>query len=498
MTIFSRTDLSSSDKPHLLAKTLTCQDHGDMTQLAQEYGLSRPTLYRARNEAEQALQSLLQNDAPSICAVPISEAQLKRAIVALGIESPNSIRSIQALIPILYPTRRPSYGYIQGVLAEAQRNAAVFNRQIDLSKIINAALDEMFSQGDPVLAGVCLDSGYLFSLAHEHKRDALTWKQVLLQAAGQGMSLHNVVKDGAKGIAKGVSLVYPNAQQRDDVFHALYITGKAVRRAEQRAYHSIRQEELAFQELQPLCSSEHDSCYRTWSQQADRCDRAIARYEAAESSLSMLHSLFSSVCHVSGELMTREMAQQRLTQVIEGLRRAHHKECDKAATYLENRVPGLTLATDALHQRLSTLCERYPRECVELTCRMIEARRTFDKASAKKQKRLSIEMLGCYRLLSQALSEPELEAILVEVEQLTEKRHRASSAVEGFNATLRTYLYARKGVNQGFLELFQAWYNLHPRRWGRHQGKSAYEVLTGIKVDDWLTLLGFPPEQTLH
>jgi hypothetical protein len=498
MPVLSRTELNCSDKPHLLAKTLACQDHGDMSQLAQEYGLSRPTLYRARNEAEQALLGLLQGEAPSICAVNISEAQLKRAIVALGIESPNSIRAIQALIPILYPTSSPSYGYIQGVLAEAQHNAAVFNRQVDLSKIINAALDEMFSQGDPVLAGVCLDSGYLFSLAHEKKRDALTWKQVLLQAAEQGMSLHNVVKDGAKGIAKGVSLVYPNAKQRDDVFHAVYITGKAVRRVEQRAYYYIRQEELAFQALGPMDSPEHDSCYKAWSQWADRCERAIARYESAESSLSMLQSLFSSVCHASGELMTRDMAQQRLTLVIESLRQARHKECDKAATYLENRVRGLTLATDALHQKLSTLCEKHPKECVELACRMVESKRIFYKASAKKQKRLSVEMLGSYRLLSQAMSEPELEQMLAEVEQLIEKRHRASSAVEGFNATLRTYLYARKGVNQGFLELFQAWYNLHPRRWGRHQGKSAYEVLTGTKVGDWLTLLGFPPEQTLH
>ena len=355
MTIFSRTDLSSSDKPYLLAKALTCQDHGDMTQLSQEYGLSRPTLYRARNEAEQALQSLLQGDAPSICSVHISDAQLKRAIVALGIEAPNSIRSIQALIPILYPTRRPSYGYIQSVLVEAQHNACVFNRQVDLSQILSIALDEMFSQGDPVLAGVDLDSGYLFSLAHEQKRDALTWQQVLQKAAEQGMSPQHVVKDGAKGIAKGVTLVYPNAEQRDDVFHALYIAGKAVQRAEQRAYRYIRLEELAYQELQPLDSPEHDRFYQAWSQMADRCDRAIARYDAAELSRQRLHNLFSSVCHESGELMTREVAQERLTQIIEGLRQANHKECDKAATYLENRIGGLTSATDALHQKLSAL-----------------------------------------------------------------------------------------------------------------------------------------------
>ena len=45
----------------------------------------------------------------------------------------------------------------------------------------------------------------------------------------------------------------------------------------------------------------------------------------------------------------------------------------------------------------------------------------------------------------------------------------------------------------GFLELFRAHYNLKTRRWGRHKGTSAHEVLTGKKVGDWLTMLGYPP-----
>ncbi len=53
-------------------------------------------------------------------------------------------------------------------------------------------------------------------------------------------------------------------------------------------------------------------------------------------------------------------------------------------------------------------------------------------------------------------------------------------------------MHVRKGVSQGFLELFQAWHNLRTRRSGKHQETSAYQVLTGNPVDDWLTILGFP------
>ena len=74
-------------------------------------------------------------------------------------------------------------------------------------------------------------------------------------------------------------------------------------------------------------------------------------------------------------------------------------------------------------------------------------------------------------------------------------------AIEGFKAALRPYLYLYlylyKGVTQGFLDLFRAWFNLRTRRWERHKGTSAHESLTGQRVCDWLTLLGYPPSPAL-
>jgi len=92
----------------------------------------------------------------------------------------------------------------------------------------------------------------------------------------------------------------------------------------------------------------------------------------------------------------------------------------------------------------------------------------------------------------------QLEEEFIEIKGLLEKRHRASSAVEGFNAALRPYLYVHKGVTENFLELFRAYYNLRTRRWGRHKDTSAHECLTGTPVTDWLALLGYPPSSPLH
>jgi hypothetical protein len=84
------------------------------------------------------------------------------------------------------------------------------------------------------------------------------------------------------------------------------------------------------------------------------------------------------------------------------------------------------------------------------------------------------------------------------VHHVVQNRYRASSAIEGFNAALRPFLYVHKGVTQGFLDLFRAYYNLRIRRWGRHKGTSSLELLTGRVVEDWLDVLGYPARRSLN
>ena len=109
---------------------------------------------------------------------------------------------------------------------------------------------------------------------------------------------------------------------------------------------------------------------------------------------------------------------------------------------------------------------------------------------------LSRHRLAAYGALRDRLGGASA-ALLDAVEAVLHQRHRASSAIEGFNATLRPCLYVHKGVTRGFLALFRAWVNLRTRRWGRHKGTSAQQCLTGQRVHDWLTLLGYPPSPAL-
>jgi hypothetical protein len=145
--------------------------------------------------------------------------------------APNALRPIEEMIPIIYPGVRLFYGKVQGIAAEAEAQAAAFNAKADLAGVRAGALDELFSQGEPVLAGVDLDHGYLFSLALRETRGGEDWAEVLKQGQEQGLNLAVVVKDAAQGIEAGVRQVFPPAEQRADCFHARYELTKATARA---------------------------------------------------------------------------------------------------------------------------------------------------------------------------------------------------------------------------------------------------------------------------
>ncbi len=507
MTGLHRTPLTTSQKVECAARALSGQPqeaHGTVSELSRQFNISRPTVYEARGVAEEVLSEHFEKGEgpPQSVRVDVDEAQLLRAIVALRVMAPNAIRPIEELLPIVYPGVRLSYGKVQSILAQAEARARRFNETVDLSAITVGALDEMFSQGDPVLGGVDLDSGFVFGLELCTSRAGEDWAQVLKRGQGQGLDLSVVVKDSAKGIEAGVREVFPKAEQRDDCFHVLYELNKMRRRLEQRAYGAISDEEEARGALRKIRAREKDKRRehkRRLARARQHCEQAIERFDAFERAFEQVREAMEYVDLDSGQLRTGEEAQRLMEQAAENIARIGDRDSAKLARYVRNRAPGVSLASAALHTKLQDLSGAYPEHAVALACLVWRLASALQKSPSRwskpEQRRL---MLGALAWLTSALGSAPTDKLLKTVKEHLERRYRASSAIEGFNATLRPYLYVHKGVTQNFLELFRAWYNLRTRRWGRHKGTSAYESITGTPVEDWLTLLGYPPSPTLH
>ena len=116
-------------------------------------------------------------------------------------------------------------------------------------------------------------------------------------------------------------------------------------------------------------------------------------------------------------------------------------ECAKLAKYLRNRAPGLVLAQKSVLPRLEALAEPWSAQAVSLACLCWYLVRALHKRPARARYRaLSRHLLGAYGALHDQLG-PASASLLEAVEAVLHQRHCASSAIEGFNATLRPYLY---------------------------------------------------------
>ena len=505
MTGLHRTLLTTSQKVECAALALAGQDvHGTLSALVERFGLSRPTLYEARHTASEVLHQHFEKDetAHRVVHVPVDDAQLLRSVLALRVRGVNSIRAIEGLLAVLFPGVRASYGKIQQILSDAEARATQFNRTMDLSGVHAGALDEVFSQGEPVVAGVDLDSGLLFALELCEQRDAKSWAQVLGQGRSQGLALSVVVKDAGAGIAAGVSEVFPEAEQRDDCFHALYEMNKLRRILERRAYGAIAREVEALSRLRRIraCQQEQRvNAKRALSTASHECVQAVERFDVVNAAMDKLRAAIECVDIESHQLHCPEQVQAMVEQVADTVAGLEVRNAAKLAKYLRNRAPGLALAQASLLPKLQDLGRDYSLDAVSLGCVVWYLVGALRKRPHRARYRaLYRHLLGAYAQLQTHLGAVQAHALLDEVEALLLQRHRASSAIEGFNAALRPFLYVHKGVTQGFLELFRAYYNLRTRRWGRHKGTSAQQCLTGEPVEDWLSVLGYPPSGTVH
>ena len=503
MTGLARTGLTIPQRVELGAAAIAEQGRwGAVSSLAEDFGTTRDTVYSAREQATEVLTRHFEQAPRTRAALTVTEALVMRAIVALRVVAPNSLRAIQGLIPVLYPGVSVSFGYVQGVVAQAERRAAKFNRSVDLSGVDALAVDEMFSQGKPALAGVDLDFGFLAALELRESRSGDDWQEVLRRLADdQHLHPRLFVKDAAQGIAKGISAVFPQAEQRDDVFHALYEMNKASCRFESAAYKALEAQFAIERRITELPRGKKSVTARLKSLRGNLTraraisDRRIDRYDDFRRACSAAREAMQIVDLESGSLRPPERMRRAIKAAAARMRELDHPLATRIGNYIANRADGLVLYAEEMHARLSELAEKHGSEVVRLAALVVrlsaEARRTRPWQDSRHAGPLVVAWSMLHEL-------PDGAAVLAAVEHIFVHRHRASSAIEGFNAALRPHLYVHKRATQGFLELFRAYFNLRRRQWGRHKGTAPYELLTGTRVDDWLTMLGYPLPAQIH
>jgi len=477
-------------------------EYGVVTDLAQDHGIRRQQIYDLRKRARTALEAEFTPAAPKVGSgftLEVTPADMERAVVALRVVTPASIRDIVEVLPTLYGAHW-SYGKVWSVLNEAEQRAASVQAQVDLSGINNIALDEMFSQGRPVLAGIDLDTQYLFQLEVHSSRSGQTWAESLGKLRDQ-QNLHpkRVVKDSGTGLGAGVRACWPGIEENDDLFHAVYMMGKEAYHLERGAYRAIKrvEEDLPYKRARAKTTTKRRSIGQQLRKAREHMDTAIDRYDRFETLRREAGRVLELTDRGSGRLRTSGEVVEVLTRIAAQMADIGGKRVRKVAKYIGNRAEGLGRYLDSLATRLQAVTkEAGGDEVVEAATRAYQASLDAGRrcpAWDRQARRRELAEATRHLLDATGRDLARLQrAVGVVMPQLAH-RYRASSAIENLNSVLRPYLVVQKHAEQGFLNLFKFYWNTRTRQWGRWKGTSAHEMLTGEKVEDWLSMLGFPP-----
>jgi hypothetical protein len=492
--------------------------YGQVTRLAQEYGLCRQTVYRQtdavrddldaqahrqealclRQQLEQArarcddLQRRLDD---AVLLDPDRQAEFAATAQAAGVSLPVARR----LLSVVLRQRTPSVAKLgRWTQAAAQRSAALLEVLDEHSRprVRQAVPDEIFVRRQPILMVVEPESLCWVSGRLAPRRDGATWAEEFNRLP----ALEQVTKDGGTGLAKGLAQANvrrrqegrPVAVEQDDHFHVLREGQRSLRISAGQANRAVDRAWKADKKERRRCRGRRAG-KRTgpasvvalrWRQAQAAYDRWCCQEQAWQQVVSAF-----TLLDPSGRLQTRAQAAATVAAALPVLTGTHW---DKTRAALSR--PELWTYLDRTHEQLAAL--PVPAELCQAALRVEGARRRPGARAGEDAATAALRGLVLVASLVLNLSGAAGAAALAAVRGVLAGVWRASSGVEGLNSVLRMQQSRHRRLTQGLLDLKRLYWNCHEFRTGKRKGQSPYRRL-GVPLPalSWWELLKLPPDK---
>jgi hypothetical protein len=487
--------------------------YGDVSQYAQERGVSRQWVYREAEWVQKLLQEtqqenhglrqrireLLQCQADlekrlALAVVIDQEKQAEFASVcqAIGVSLP----SCWNLLEVLIPGRQASVATLGRATKAAGAKAGPLLAVLDKlaqERLRDAAGDEIYVN-DPVLMVVEQESLCWMTGRLSDEVSGEAWAREFRQFP----NLEQVARDGGKGLEKGVALVSAERQaqgkpplvDKGDHFHALRGGSVGLHKDEIQVGKALAEAETAQKEL--------EECRRQGTSEQKATMHALAAWRRAEKAMDTWceHERFWQTTKEAlrlftpeGELNTRQHAEAVLAETLPQLPDAFAK----ARRQLQK--PVMLNYLDHVQQQLAAL--PFPEEIKDAAVCQEGLRRRPEllKGEGTQAAALRGVLLACAAVLAKA--EEVGQKTQTAVRDIIRRAYRASSLVECINSVLRMQQARHRKMTQNLLDLKRLHWNSHTFRTGRRRGTTPYQRL-GVPWPEglrWWDLLKWTPER---
>jgi hypothetical protein len=490
--------------------------YGDVSQFAQEQGISRQRVYREAQQvtatlegtkSRQAIDSLQAEVTALRQQVAERQRRLDVAVVldeekqaefaGVGQSCGVTLSQCHTLLEVLIPGQPlsiASLGRRTQVLGEKAGALLEVLDEDARQRVREGAADEIYVRA-PVLMVVEQESLCWVCGRLSEEVSGTAWSQEF----GLLPNLEQVARDGGTGLAKGVAVV--NAQRQEqgreplvdqgDHFHALWKGGVGLRRAQKRASVALAEAEEAQKAV--------DECARQGRKQTGPALRANHAWQKAEKAMDAWRDTEQTwqqtkeallLITPEGELNTRAKAEAVLAQTLPQL-----PDSDFAKSKKQLQRPEMLNYLDRVQDQLQKL--PFPEEVKDAAVRQEALRRRPELLNGENAQAAALRgvMLVCAVVLSK-VGETGPQAVTA-VRDIFRRAYRASSLVECINSVLRMQQAQHRKMTQGLLDLKRLYWNCHTFRSGRRRNTTPYQRL-GVPWPEgmrWWDVLKLTPEQ---
>jgi hypothetical protein len=461
-------------------------NYGVITRLSRESGVSRPTLYAWRAQAQQALVQTFTRPDPA----PPRTPALERQVLTLW-SAHSSDRDIQRCFRAL-TAQGIGLTTITAILAEAEQRALHWLATHMPPTTRAIALDEIYANDrhGAYLSIADVHSGALWACVGPLAVDQESWMLVLWEAQEHGLRYDRAVMDGGAAARAATQAVTPHIPIQGDQWHVLHACTPIQARLA-RQLRALQQQSAVVERLAARIAAGQRPKGPPPKTDAGAHAAEVAQVERVVNDVRFLtkelRRLLDVVVLDQRGVLDRAQRQADLDALLALL--AEVAESAPAPQQAEVRRLHTTL-TDALPETLTFVAQldRVSAALYGLLDHTRQAllgwawlrRKTLGWSVEDRVAAIPMEWRAAARMLLAAWA----DAV------------RVSSAVERWHSILRVDLALHRTLSVGRLALLVVWHNHRVFRRGSHKGHNPLQ-LSGIAdaPTDWLVALGYPPDE---
>lgn len=493
-----RDDIISSQRAQIALEVLSPhRPWGAITRLAQEYSISRQTVYDIAAFGKQVLRKGLEPGShgpqPPEKTVRVNRNRLVRGTVVLS-EVGVSQREVAVCLEELLDTRL-SPSWVNAELAKIEQRAAVINAQWQPAVEETLSGDEIYSNGHPNLLVVGNDSLYIYALTRQSACDGETWGCVLLET----QDCPQFASDAGTGLTAGVEAAQIEVHQIDWDHLLRPLWGQA-QRLEKRAYAALQAMEERASKFDQACTPKRLAQHlAVWERLSAQAEEKMACYDAFMEIAPQVDAQFALIDLERGQLRDPVAGAECLRILGQRLQGWEGRIYKKLSTYLVNFAQQLFAYQPVLTRALAPLIERWGSPAIQALSRIwqIESDEKRHPLPLPKQQTRQTQWEQSLDEALSLLGEQQLWKAWDALRQLLGRSWRGSMLAECVNSLLRPLLDRRKHTDQGCLELFRLLHNVRPFKRGKRAGHSPAQLVGLTAPDDPLILLGLAPKVSI-